>query len=393
MDGEIEEKEEGMEEAMSERVSPLSLRRQKRQRPATPGPASSLLASHPHHRFPLFPPTTERSQPLHLQPNMVNSSTIVDKRGYLFRFPTLGLPEPGAKGEDVVIRAAIGIKEKALPLLKDDKVEAARRYTGNGTVIFDVQYEGAVWVLPLLVPLKPAPETELFTLRVRRILPSKVPDPHRLKLPNTLGVFYMEHPMGMPSMQIPSSLKDQLKLPEPSNSVPTEADEEQYWDDDLTDLLGAVDLDRDNVPEEEKMIVSSHLSGGQNTYTPEEEAQRLKPPQAMTEAWQTKVVMQAMMDKMKATGSIPATDPFVRLRGSAGGDEVWFEYAMVWSKDGANPPEEEWKRVPSEAWKPGCELILVNQHRKKLGMEPLTKAKLTRAHVAAAGSSSTRCRE
>lgn len=104
-------------------------------------------------------------------PSSSSRRTIIDNRGFAFVFPHLGLPDPA--GEWVLLKAAIGFNEEILtPLVNSDILETPLRHTDGQTSLVAIDFEGALWVLPLLKPRgSPGAAPEFFTIKARRQTP------------------------------------------------------------------------------------------------------------------------------------------------------------------------------------------------------------------------------
>lgn len=75
------------------------------------------------------------------------SSFVVDPNGYLFKLPSLGLPDPA--GEWVRVCGAIGSRDEAIRLVGDHKAADAplRRIDGKYG-IKELEHDGSIWFFP-----------------------------------------------------------------------------------------------------------------------------------------------------------------------------------------------------------------------------------------------------
>lgn len=310
---------------------------------------------------------------------VVPPTTTIDSRGYAFHFPALGLPDPSNRqGEDVLIRVAIGSNKDAMRLLKDkdETHDAPRRYAGDMRDYLDLQYEGAIWILPVVAP-RTKDQAELFTLKVRRVHPSMLRHPHRMRLPDCLTIFFMQPPGGIEATFHRKALKTMHA---------TEADEAQFWGKDWVQVLN-------------RRLEELATTGGRG----EKQAIKVMPPPgaleekfdpyaAVKDEWEKAVIGVAVSERIKATGIIPRKDPNIVIRGGFG-SQVEIKYTLDWQKvDPLTIPEEEWKIVPPYAYKPGAELKLVNQVRKAVGRELITQEQLERVHLVVAAQAKSDAR-
>lgn len=156
----------------------------------------------------------------------------VSEQGYIFVLPSLGLPDP--QGDWVTLKVAFGTRERANQLIKDhdDSVELPRRYMSDRNSLMNLDYEGAMWILPLVAPQKQASEGEVFSVKARRMLSILMPEDYRPRLPKGVGRF--EH-MGKDKKpgQAPPD-----RLAKAKSSVPaTQADEDAFWADMFGDIF------------------------------------------------------------------------------------------------------------------------------------------------------------
>lgn len=308
----------------------------------------------------------------------IDAHTIIDHRGYLFRFPTLGLPDPDPNdihGQDVLIRAAIGTRE-AIPLLTNEAAKAPRRYAAavDGYDPIDLEYDGAVWVLPFLVPEKASTEAEVFTLRVRRLHPLAVPNPGRIKLPEERPLLHLQPPASIFPHQ---TAKGAAKLPT-ERAVATESDEDNFWKGDFMTHLDAESRLRRRKPfHPGTFTIFTFPAKAQNTSEVMAE-DGVDPHGALSENWEKGVKALAFIERVKATGFLPRQDPDLWLSGASVMGVVQTTYAIHWDEDGPQPRQEQWKVVPWQAYKPGCELPVKNAIRKRMGLKSLSQEELER---------------
>lgn len=211
--------------------------------------------------------------------------TVIDQRGYIFLFPSLGLPNLNPKGEFHLIRVAIGTEAQAKRLLYDSKVEAPRRYACDRYALFDIVYEGAVWIMPLVAAEKDPSQTEIFTLLVQRIHPQIVPEPGRNRLPDGHAIFTLFQPEGLASFQPPWP-PEIAKLAAKTPKIPTEADENAFWEDDemTKDIMTSENPYKEPAPNTEtmeapggKLYMTSRAGRRQRKRAEEQEKKKAEP--------------------------------------------------------------------------------------------------------------------
>lgn len=311
------------------------------------------------------------------------SAINLDQRGYIFAFPALGLPDPA--GEWVHLKVGIGSKERAIPKLNDGASSAPRRFAGEESKVLDVEYEGAVWLLPLCAPQQAACDTEVFTIKARRVPAASFSK--CIELPNGLPMWYIKHLEGFAAFHTPSVDKAQPLQPP---KTAREDDEETFWACLLSSLLQVKDTSK-KLPADftiadwpSKLITTSHSASlGKKEQKPRRTRildWRYHPNDALSQAW----YLRAMTDSLLAAGKKSTRiDPFavgIIMRSTPGEEgtyEILFEYAFTFVEQSPVPPDEQWKRVPLRAWNPGYELKFVNQVREMYGQEPLTEDEVT----------------
>lgn len=396
-----------------------------------------LLASFPpFHHFQPPPFTANKSltptSPLTASVNMTcNRQTLVDQRGYIFLFPSLGLPDLDSKGTFHLIRVVIGTEATAKKLLYDNKVEAPRRYAREGYAMFDLLYEGAVWIMPLVAAEKDAKETEVFSLLVQRLHPKIVPDPGRIKTRDGCSFFSLFHPQGLAHFQPPLSPE---KLAAKLASKAIEADEKDFWADEenikgVMTSEGGVPKTLNPTTEFAEGVTTANVymksrAGRRQRKKAEEQPKKdealvdkarghidqavqelrkrgeAKPPPAplndwpappedvFNEDWHLEALMQAASLESKTTNAprVNLNSAGISLRAHTGEDLVFFEYAVTFDDTG-EIPEDRWRLLPRRAWKPRYELMSTNQVRRGMGMKTVTQRELLHARQAATGSS------
>lgn len=327
--------------------------------------------------------------------------SAVDPRGYIFKLPTLGLPDPN--GQWVHIKVAIGLKHQAAAALQDPNVSAPRRYACDRYALVDLDYEGACFIIPLCLPELPSPATEVFTLRVRRHLAEDLPCDDRIKLPDGLGFFpWMPIPEeGISVFAGPASIKRKSST---AATPPTEADEKAFWENEYGELLRDWDAEQSTIAPDAfnaswgKLYTSSEPAGASIKSTMKNKEFHHSsewihtPEDAFDEDWMVEALAKALIEAVKTSKPpVSREPPTISLQartGKDGSDEVKFEYAFVFtSGDGAQPSNLKWKPIPTHAWKPGYELIFVNQVRGSLYKHPLSQEDLARSRNAATTAS------
>lgn len=303
-----------------------------------------------------------------------SNQSVIDKRGYIFSLPTLGLPD--LAGEWVHVEVAIASKDAGILALNAGAYDAPRRFPCSQDSVIDVEYEGAVWILPLCAPEKSANDTEVFTLKARRHLASSLPDPKRIKLLDGLGMWCVEHQEGL------ASFKSSTKTPT-AKKRPTEENEKAFWTSKFAALLiglgpQAYDSKIFNA-RWMKLNTSAHLSGWHSAQgkeqPPADWAQSTE--NAFEEKWSAEVQAQALVEAVKGGASPDMDPPNFQLQARMKGEEVILEYACVFDDErGKRASEGKWKVVPPRAWRLGYELKFVNQVRKTYGKKPLTEEEL-----------------
>lgn len=143
-----------------------------------------------------------------------DSGSAVDKRGHLFRFPSLGLPDP--EGEWVIIRAAIGTRKNATSKLKNDSIEPPMRYAYQGCGSMDIEHDGAIWVVPLVAANHVSGDaTEFFLLKSRRLPLSSKHKTVLTKLQKGQEICHVVHPRGLAEFEV--------------SPQPTSSDDKAFW--------------------------------------------------------------------------------------------------------------------------------------------------------------------
>lgn len=98
-------------------------------------------------------------------------TTAVDNRGFFFKLPILGLPDPGACR--VLVKAAIGLvcnaKAVAIQLQTAPIAGLKERKPSTNPGFLSVDFQKGTWMLPKVAPQNSSFETELFTVYVQRL--------------------------------------------------------------------------------------------------------------------------------------------------------------------------------------------------------------------------------
>lgn len=322
-----------------------------------------------------------------------SSKSVVDERGYVFCLPTLGMPDPA--GEWVSIKVAMGTKEKAISLLNEGGYDAPRRFACNRYKIVAVDYESAVWILPFCAPEKKAKDTETFTLKVRRLPPADIPGASRLKVPDGLGMWSAFHPGGLNALQL---TKEELRAKNSKASKPpTEADEKAFWSTDCASLTQDKDKPKTLSPslfsiKWAKLSTSAHPLGWPSNKSkkdaPRSTGWQHSPAEAFEDAWCTEAMAQAFIEAVQSSTPVSFVGPGIELQAHAetgSNDVIVFEYAFSFGEEAPPSRKDQWKRVPTRAWKPGYELKFVNQVRESYGKKPIKENQL---HLTRPASSS-----
>lgn len=327
----------------------------------------------------LFPVLT--TKPLAISTNvspssrskMTPSHTLVDTRGYIFKFPTLGLPD--VAGEWHLIQAAITNTDMATPRFFDGPASAAApRYPVHGDGLLSLEHDDAVWIVPLLRPQQAFPETELFTLQARRERLTIMPRKRRPKTVDGGDMFIFPHAARLPGFDF-SRLTEQDK-------TPCEADEKAYWDKNLRGLL-TLRFDREEPLPTPRSVVATRVSQ-KSELDDASEVERLEgwlqnPDSLLDQAWRLEAVKAAVDSATRAGTYLTPIGPAFAFGATPQkkGNKVRFQYAVSVLEE-FKLDEVEWKQVPPHAFKPGAELKLVNQVRRIRGKEAMTQEELDR---------------
>lgn len=295
--------------------------------------------------------------------------SVLNLRGYAFNLPTLGLPDP--EGEWVIIKAAIGLRDQALPLVTKYSVAPAVRYAYQGCGMLDVEYQGAVWILPLVGPhkLNEDAEAELFLLKTRRLPLSSSRKHCRTKLPNGDNPFHLVHRKGMAQFEVSTrtTVSDDKAFWAMELSQDGEQSEEEEVSSEEEGPLSAFDHIRAHLPELIKVVKDKE----KNVIEWDE-----SPQSALEEAWYTKTMRKAIQDAKLTRTPISPRGPGFSLRSLPCGEGARFDYAILLD-DREVPRFDEWRRLPMHAFKPGRALSFTNQVRKHWGKRPLTEKEWT----------------
>lgn len=339
-----------------------------------------------------------------------NHHFIIDQRGYVFRFPSLGLPDPN--GEWIIIRAAIGPRDKAFAKVKNDGIEPPMRYPHQNCGMMDIVYENAIWVTPLVAPHQVSGNgTEVFLLKTRRLplSPGRYGAPTRLD--DGQEMCHVVHPRGMAEFE--------------ASSRATLSDDQAFWRKTLASLAsstGKEDQSEEEQNEEEggeggRKLNADFINGLRvesfaynhpaiaPRLAPAIEAgrglegldylratlpsiERLKkerekelmdweesPQSAFNQDWYRKTRKDFIVEAKITKTAIDANGPGFSFRSLPSGEGARFDYTWLPTTDeDVIPRPEQWKRVPARAWKPGREFRFTNQARRFWGKEPLTES-------------------
>lgn len=307
-----------------------------------------------------MPTSLKLSQPVHSRPQ-----NFVDERGYAFMLPELGLPNPS--GEWHMIQAAVGPKGLGTPAyFYDASKKDPRRYASPSCGLLEVESEGALWILPIVTPLKTLPAIESFHVKARRVRLDTVPKKERLQFPDNVEAFvvYEEDPAA-------GETHDNAAAATSSRAATaTEADEDTFWEHSLTSVFS---------PERKKGRYEVGMR--QSKHTEEESKARLKwleaPDQALDQTWCQQQMLQAFQEAELTKVRGASFSPGFSLQAVPCGQSVRFEYAITTRKGHPAQPHD-WRPLPSRAFKPGKELIFVNQARQRLGKRAYTQQELER---------------
>lgn len=307
---------------------------------------------------------------------MSPTSTLVDARGYVFKFPTLGLPD--VAGEWHIIQVGIALKPAATPEFFHDTSAPSltRRFASEGCSITEVEHRGAVWIVPLVPPQKADPETERFVVKARRErLASMQPKSRRRKVADDVDIFMPANPIS--DVKVDKAAKNAARGS--SSKAPTEADETAFWEQTLSTRL------KPHFDPKSPLFASSSVIASLSH--PDEDldtAERLtgfewleNPSNLLTQSWMKEQISKAIDAARRNTVPIASVGPGLACRVSEYGEAVRLDYAVTVDEK-FKPREDEWKTVPRHAFKPGAELRLVNQTRQKWGQGPITQVELER---------------
>lgn len=294
-------------------------------------------------------------------------TAVIDERGYFFALPSLGLPDPA--GEWVTIKGAVGIEQQALPLvLNSSSTTTARmRSPGVDDKVMDVEYQGALWLLPLVAPRgKPNDPPEVFNVRVQRFLPSVAPDPARRKLDDNLTWVCLMPTEGMTaylaSLSTPASCpagKTEGEHSSPAGSTPSTSG-----------------------PAPSPPTTSRPKLFMQTQVRQEEEGKGRKGSdkwedwagESLDEGWCRSVMLKALKEFSQSDPSVSAKPVTILLREHPAwnGDFRSLDYTVVRVDEDASGSfgEHRWTPLPPGACKPGAERRLVNMAREKVRMRP-----------------------
>lgn len=289
-----------------------------------------------------------------------SSTTVVDERGFIFKLPHLGLPDP--TGEWVLVKAAIGTKAAALDrLVNDSSLKAPLREEEDDCEMTAFDFQGALWALPLLKPpASPNAPPQFFSLKVRRMFPDAMEFP-RTKVPDHFDwVFY------------PMSVYEEQVRENASPSKESGNDKPGY-------------------------VVFQGGTAAQAKLDHEKKKKRRDPNKEISEwqafsnsifedDWAAATQLSAMLEaaKLGDPAAVGAPQLTFRLRIHPAPDKDYrsMDYAICRTDEpsDAKLPEERWKHLPPEATKPGAQRHFVNLCRKGTPHQPFTKEEWIQMH-------------
>lgn len=333
---------------------------------------------------------SQRFRPLILSLTMP-SQTLVDQRGYVFSLPTLGLPDPA--GEWISIGAAIGTKEKAIDFVRRGAFNEPRRYACDREALVVVEFEGAAWILPFCAPQTRTTLTaESFTLKVRRLPLIDASEYSRIKLPDGLALWCATHPKGLSFFEPPEYLRNKYST---ASRPPIEADEQTFWHNIFTSpqqgAVGPKPLASGllKVDWSSKLHSTSHPAAWQTCKDKRVDPVPMNwdysPLEAFEPAWQNESLLQAINEARKLSKSPKIDHPALAVKAKTykGGAEIAFLWAPTFGEKAPEPREDQWRPIPTRAWKKGHELRFVNQVRVNYGLTPIKQDELHLARAAA----------
>lgn len=284
-----------------------------------------------------------------------SSSSAVDKRGFFFVLPPLGLPDPG--GQWCVLKAAIGVKKDVLlPLIQRDIQALPLREKGDEDGLHAVDCRGAAWVFPLIKPSSSPRAAELFKVFVKRLPPREV-DALRVKLPPACD--WLRLPIETYAQQ--RQMDEQNSTPAPAQNLP------ELNGYHLVQWGTTAELTPDQTPwweREEK--VEGEMS----------EWDVLMRKNMFKEEWYEQVYAEKLREEAQRGKAIDGATLRVRTRihPAKNDDFRSLDYIVVTESEviqhtAANTPfpEHRWKPLPLNAMKPGAYRQNINIVRRDAG--------------------------
>lgn len=275
---------------------------------------------------------------------MSPTQTVLDKRGYCFLFPALGLPDP--EGEWVSLTAAIGSPDKVNPAIQDPNVVAPMRFPTGEEEIAEIEQSGAIWLVPCLKSKEedPLKDPEFFTIRVRRIpAASALPNPKRVQIAGGRRPLFIQ--------PRPTQLYFE------SIGISTRPDDSPLSRD------GGVNIGT----EQEDFSQSISWSGRHGetitffAFTP----------------WLQQVTTNLIIECLRAGTVKPCegvrTTIKLRAHPAKNDDFRTLDYIARLAEDKSPVREQDWKPLPAEATKPGVQRWCVNLARKSVNKQPISR--------------------
>lgn len=290
---------------------------------------------------------------------MSPSQTLVDYRGYFFQFPTLGLPN--RSGEFLKPKMVIATKDvKDVNGLFWKPTDAPLRYAPKDCASVQVEYEGSVWILPLVPPQKSYPETEIFSVQCRRELLTSMPScDTRIKVEDGGLLFSLVHPNGMAGFQ--TNNEGQRFM---ASTPATEAEEKIFWQNTLSSLFSGY-ASNGSINQFGSLYQALPSAAERSKLNNKVAAEDLldwpeTPENAFDREWMKEKIQSAAEHAEGTKTPMSAKGPGFALKALARDGGVRFERAIVFD-DVDEPSWHEWKEVPPHAFKPGKALLFSKQ--------------------------------
>lgn len=301
-------------------------------------------------------------------PRLASSQTIVDERGWSFQLPALGIPDPA--GEWTPIRAAIGKREACNSLLLDRGTRAPLRHLKGEYTVKEIEYEDAVWILPLLPSEGLDQEPYIFTVNVHRVRVSAAPETPRLKISIPVRIVFYNpvaqrlecNPdflgLGDPAALAESELLRICIDPSPSQCNPATFATTLYGN--MSNLTAA---ERKKRISEERDRAHEALSAMSND--------------AVSEGWLREIYQDAVAAGLRRSPVFNEDRPIFKVRVSHEPDRDvrGLDYALVADdEDFTAPKGGNWLPVPPHAFTPEYVRAVVNLFRSGVGKRLFSKA-------------------